>query len=472
MKKELIWGYLSQFLQYGAALLILPLLLRKLSSAELGIWYVFLTINNLIAMLDMGFTPTLARNVSYVLAGAKKLCKDGHDVVGEGGEANYDLLLAVIRAAKLIFLGMTGAAVLVLGVGGTWFVWDVSQGQVATDAMLVAWATFAVAMVVNLYFKYFTPLLQGRGLFAAYYKALAISNLGFIAVAAILLELDWGLAGVSVGFLASAVIGRILSGLYFYDKAFSAKLASAIRNPIPAAAVVSTLWSNSWRLGLVVVGAFLTLRANTLLASACLDLPTTAIYGLTLQVFTAIMNVCMVAITIQQQKLAALRVADRRDELFRIVSFSQAATVLLYVVFGVIVVLFGNDLISLVGSQTQMLSGPLLGVVAVMFFLELNHSSATVMIVTRNTVPFWLPSIVTGVMIVSVSVAGLRIFDFGVWWLVAAQFVCQAVYNNWRWPQVLAREFGRSYFGLLRQGCATLVGMLRCFVESHRSARI
>ena len=114
MKKDMIWGYLSQFLQYGAALLVLPLLLRKLSSAELGIWYVFMTISALVTMLDLGFTPTLARNVSYVLGGAKRLLKDGFEVLSTPSPVDYSLFNAIIHAARHIFMVLAGCAFVLL----------------------------------------------------------------------------------------------------------------------------------------------------------------------------------------------------------------------------------------------------------------------------------------------------------------------------------------------------------------------
>ena len=56
-KKDILWSYLSQFLSIGAGILILPAILHKLSSQEIGINYILLSISAFIPLLDAGFSP-------------------------------------------------------------------------------------------------------------------------------------------------------------------------------------------------------------------------------------------------------------------------------------------------------------------------------------------------------------------------------------------------------------------------------
>lgn len=452
MKKDIAWGYASQFLQYGAALLILPLLLRRLSSAEMGIWYVLLTISTFAVMLDMGFTPTLARNVSYVLGGAKSLLREGHDVGDADGSVDFGLLKKIIQASRRIFLWLSALALVLLGTLGTYFVLHVAHGQVPVHEVMTSWVIFVAAITINLYYKYYTPLLQGRGLFAEYYRATAISNLGFVFTTAILVYAGWGVVGISTGFFISALLGRWFSGRYLFDAKFKADLRNAPENATPAHEIIATLWENAWRLGLVVVSAFFTLKANTLVASAYLGLAETARYALTIQVFSTLSSVSIVAVTIQQQKMARHRVKGDRILLKRLVEVGLASAMLSYLAGAIPIVLFSNRLIVLIGGHTQMLSQTLICCVAVMLFLELNHSVSSSIITTRNVVPFTRPSLLSAAGVFLGSVIGLHFFHFGVWWLVATQAITQGAYNNWRWPHVLAKEFHTSYPKLLFEG--------------------
>lgn len=441
MKKDVLWGYLSQFLQYGAALLVLPLLLRKLSSAELGVWYVFMTISALVSMLDMGLTPTLARNVSYVMGGAKRLQKNGYEVIEQAGEVDYGLLKAMIAASRRIFLGIAAAALALLALPGSAYILHVAQAQIEPRRILLAWGIFVLASVINLFYKYYTPLLHGRGLFAGFYKSNALANLGFVTVSAVLLQAGLGLLAVALGYLVSALLGRWLSWRYFYDAPFKAQLEQAPAAALGTADILGAMWHNAWRLGLGVIGAFLILRANTLLASAYLGLATTAAYALTLQVFSVLQSVSTVVFNVQQPKLAQYRVTNQRQALIHTVEQGLGYALGLFTLGTLVLLWLGTPLIHAIGGQTQLLPVPLLAWTGLTILLELNHSLAAGVIVTSNQVPFVKPALLSGVAIVLSSWLGLHYGGFGLAWLIGSQFTVQLAYNNWKWPWMIYQEF-------------------------------
>jgi O-antigen/teichoic acid export membrane protein len=471
MKKDVVWGYIAQFLQFGVALIALPALLRSLSSAELGVWYVLVTISMLVDMLDMGFTPTMGRSVCFVLGGARKLHRDGHELVTEGNpDVDYGLLRALIKAAKRIFGVIAATALVLLATFGTWFILDVTRAQIPVRTMTIAWAIFVPATIINLYYKYFTPLLQGRGLFGAYYRSLAISKTAFVIVVIVSLHLGFGLIGVASGFLISALVGRVLSARYLYDREFKHLLAQAQDASISLREMFLTLWNNAWRLGLVVVGGFLALRANNLTASAFLGLAVTSQYALTNQMFAAVTSVAYVIMSIQMQKMSQQRVVGNMVALRKRVSQSLVVSLLIYVAGAAFIIILGPTIITMIGGHTQILSRPQVIAIALVLLLGFNHQLTLNVIETGNTVPFVKATILSGIGVVAIATVGLKFGNMGVWWLIACQFLVPACYNNWKWPSVVGREFNTSYFTLLTEGLSLLAvrlrGRARYFVQA------
>ena len=76
-RKDIIWSYIAKFFQIGAGFITLPLILRLLSSEEIGMNYLMLTISSMVALLDFGFSPQFGRNFTYVYSGASRLLKQG-----------------------------------------------------------------------------------------------------------------------------------------------------------------------------------------------------------------------------------------------------------------------------------------------------------------------------------------------------------------------------------------------------------
>ncbi|HCR2012775.1 TPA: hypothetical protein ONC52_004666, partial [Enterobacter asburiae] len=108
-KKDVLWGYLSQFLSIASSLLLLPFILRYLGQEEIGLWYVFVALAGLVQLLEFGLLPTVSRFISYVYSGAKDItynktpeCKDE--------EINKELLNDLIIAAREIYFKITTLA--------------------------------------------------------------------------------------------------------------------------------------------------------------------------------------------------------------------------------------------------------------------------------------------------------------------------------------------------------------------------
>src|SRR5579875_1508155 len=70
--KKIITGFLSgilfTFANVVAGVVQLKLLVRFFPAAEAGLWIVFQTIANYIALFDLGVSPTVGREVSFASA--------------------------------------------------------------------------------------------------------------------------------------------------------------------------------------------------------------------------------------------------------------------------------------------------------------------------------------------------------------------------------------------------------------------
>ena len=91
-KKTLLWGYIAQFFQYGTALLILPIVLNQLPAKDMAIWYIFMSIQSIVGLIDFGFSPSISKQVSFVYSGVSSLSKEGISDGNTKSELNIALL--------------------------------------------------------------------------------------------------------------------------------------------------------------------------------------------------------------------------------------------------------------------------------------------------------------------------------------------------------------------------------------------
>jgi len=74
-KKDVVWGYFAQFFSLATGLITLPLILNMLSTEEIAMNYLMITIGSLVSLFDFGFAPQFGRNITYIFSGAQELKK-------------------------------------------------------------------------------------------------------------------------------------------------------------------------------------------------------------------------------------------------------------------------------------------------------------------------------------------------------------------------------------------------------------
>ncbi|SEM38687.1 Membrane protein involved in the export of O-antigen and teichoic acid [Candidatus Frackibacter sp. WG12] len=446
--KDVVWSYFSQIFQFSAGIFLLPVILRKLPSEELDIWYVFLSISSLVNLLDFGFRQTIMRNVSYVFSGANKLVKTGINKEQKlSNEVNYNLLYSVIKTAKRIYKVIAILAFLLLITIGTWYIKDISTNINNQNNILIAWIIYVLSAVFNFYFYYYTPLLLGRGFIKESHKTIVFSKLFYIIFSFVGLTLNYGLIAVAVGNLLGSLVNRVTSYNYFYTNDIKSKFEkiTKMKQSKSTLKLFKILWNNSYKLGLVSVGSFFILRANTLLASKFLNLEIVAQYGLSLQLLNVLKRSSSTLFNTYIPLFNQYRVKDNVSTLKKWFGTSLIIGWGTYLVGTVVIVFLGDKVLNLIGSETQLLPIKYLFFLAVILFLELNHSISATLITTKNEVPFVKSALLSGFGIAICSFMLLKFTSFGILGILTSQFIVQLSYNNWKWPLEILKDLKTNY---------------------------
>jgi len=449
---DIHWGFLAQGLNVATGLLLLPMILRYLPPEEVGLWFVFMSLAGLAQLLELGFLPTITRNVAYLYAGAQKLNAYGYEPTTEHVHLNIELLQQLFMAAREIYLVVSLSTLAFLAVIGTTYISMLLTHSMPQFQIIFAWIAFALGYVINFYYGYFNGFLQGRGDVKASNQIIVANRVVLIVLASLLLAEGWGLLGVGFASLISSVIGRGLAARIFWSgggaETFSLKVAKVIKNN----SLISILWPNAKKLGWVYLGSFLITRANVLIASSFLGLAATASYGLTFQILTTFTSLSAVVFNLNMPHFSGDQIRGRHENILEKFGKSLATGWLVYLVCTVILFLFGNTLLALIGSRTHLLEANLLFLFVIIMFLEMNHSLCAGYLTTFNEIPFVRAALVSGICIVSISVLTVSVFHFEIWGLLLSQGVVQVFYNNWMWPMEAARKLNHSFAYVLASG--------------------
>ena len=194
-KKDVAWGYAATVFNVGAGIILLPFIMHKMSADAVAVWNIFQTITFLVLLLDFGFRPSFARNLSYIFSGVRSLQVVG--VEQASGDVDYSLLKGTIRAMRVFYRWVALGVLVLLLTAGTAYMWFLLQkyGGDKQDAM-VAWVILVAVNCYNIYTLYYDSLLTGKGYVKRNQQIIIAGQATYLVVAIGLIYAGLGLTAI------------------------------------------------------------------------------------------------------------------------------------------------------------------------------------------------------------------------------------------------------------------------------------
>lgn len=438
-RKELFWNYAATSMRLFSGIIILPFSLRILSSEEIGIWSIFLSLVSITSLLDFGFNNSFSRNVTYIYSGVKKLQSKGYTAV-QTEDMDYGLLKSLLSAMKRYYGIIALLFLLVFLIASPLYLSRVVLDQYTGDKQMVwiAWFIFGALLAYELYTYYYSAILNGRGKVKTATQITFLSHFVRIIVTITFLLLGFQIISMVIGLFASDIVNRTLSYYAFYDKETKSKLANATPSE-STKETIKIIAPNSIKLGLTSIGSFLRSKAIVLIAPGFLSLPVIGAYGISRQLVDMISGLAGAWYGTFYPKFSQNVVHEKKTDIKRMYIKSISISLLTFIILGAGLMLLGNDVLAYMKSKTLLLDNKFVFFILLFTFLDLNQSIASGILLAKNEVPFYKSSIVSGALTVLLMWIMFEFLDWGVWSLILSGGIVMSLYMNWKWPLEVAK---------------------------------
>lgn len=138
-------------------LFLLPVLFRKLGREELGVWLLLGQAWALLAIFDLGFTPTLTRRIAQAKG------KSGSDPNAPLTAESLREIADLVAGGQRIFNCLAVGLFVVSWVAGFLYVRGLQLHDLSQQTVLIAWTVLCACQMVNVASSVWTCLLQGVG---------------------------------------------------------------------------------------------------------------------------------------------------------------------------------------------------------------------------------------------------------------------------------------------------------------------
>jgi O-antigen/teichoic acid export membrane protein len=422
----MFYGALATIVRVGANLLLLPLVLSRLSQAELALWWVFLALGAFANLGDFGFGQAISRVYAFLWAGADDFDSEGlrpppPRETGPNLRMIGRLNATVIKFYFWLAVGVT----LLLGVVGTFILIRPIRG---VDQPLVAWYSWGAYLLVIAYTictNHWTLACQGVNRVRELQVAQLWSGLAYVASAVALLQSGFGLLALVVAAAIRGVIARQLCRRAFCRAVSTLNIEKATAD----FGILARLWPNAWKFGILSLGSYIILNGSLLISSQILGDGITASFGLTAQVGTFLMSFSSLWLTVKWPEITVLRTQGQLEKMAILFARRLALVMVSFIVLSGGVMVAGNWLLSWKGTHTQLLSTPCLILYLVYLAQQLFYTHFGLLTFTENVVPFYVVSFFTALGLIGLSLWLTPLL--GLWGLLIAPLLAEAICSTW-----------------------------------------
>ena len=432
IQSPVLWTGFVTILRTGGFFVILPLVLRKIPSEELGMWYVFLGIAQLSGIVELGFAPNISRFASYFLAGAANPRSMGIDHVSSSEVgANYAGLAGMVRMGSILYakLGIAMGGVMVIG-GGGWLYLHFGT-RFWNFHIAPAFFLYATGMTANMFSYFWMDFLFGVNRVRVGQQIYASCLVINYILCAVGLLAGFGLYALALGQVALAIFPRLMARHIVYrdflNKALEIQTVSW-----------RELWPMTWRSGLCSFGAYLSLPVMTLICAQVIGLVDTARFGLSMQLALMLHSLSASWMVVVYPRLSTMRTRKEYPMMRKLIAQRFILSLTTYALGALVSWYLAPQALHLFKSKTDFLApvelALLLGVVGIDFLLGLCNA----ILLTGNHAPHLLPILLTGIL--TVGFAFIFGHSFGILAIVLAPFCGQVVFNLWYTPQLFWKD--------------------------------
>jgi hypothetical protein len=428
-------SWASQFVRFGSAIFVLPLILKLFTPIEQSFWFFINTILAFAMLADSGFGSTMIRAVSYFNAGADYLPrnKNEYDKIEKiaNEEPNLTKLKNLLTTANRIYIYLGVFAVFMVSTGGLAAVWNILE---LSGHQTDIWIAFII-VIPYCYFMIlsvkWSSFMRGLGYIAEVARFGVFQGVIRIISFVILLLFHLGPAYL-VGFMLLEAIIRYFYIRWFVLRWFKSKKVELDNRTFFDKQIFASLWSATWRTGLIFWGAYGIQSGTTILASQMEDVLLMANFLFTMRIINFILNMARAPFYTNVPKIYQLAAKKDMPNLFR-KSSEYMFLGFCVMIFGPILVIFlGNPSLELLGIETHFVPMLILLVIAITEILDLHASFHSTIYISTNHVPFVLPATISGALILLI---GFNVLPaYGLLGIVVAKFIIQFLFNNWYAP--------------------------------------
>lgn len=384
----------NTIVRIGGQTIVLPLVLRNVDGAAMGLWYSFLSVLSISVVFDALLSGAITRLAAAYASG---MPKEANGVFTAVEDAKYNTLAIESLVATVRFLSISlsivyGLALFLLG--RYWLIPALGNGADSDATGL--WNIAVLTASVGLAYGQSNNILRGLRRIEIANKHIIVAYLIQLSVVVTMLLFRGEIFALAIGLGVGPVITEHMGQRVLRKEGL--KLSLGLDGKILAVLVPSGV-----RVAGMYFGGYLFTQSLTLAVAQKMSLEAAGRLGLSLQIFKIIAGLSGIFAQNRAPLMTQSIIQGNKHALLSNFYTGFAVGGAVFASTGIAVGLIGNQLLVLIGSKTLLLGGSAMVLLILFKFTEYVCDQCTSFVMTFNSIPFAVSSIGSGLMLVGVT---------------------------------------------------------------------
>lgn len=449
------WG--SFFIKAINAVLVLPLVLSKFPSDEVGIWLLFLLIQNLINLTDVGFTQSFSRAIAYAYGGAKDI---NHVFVSDSDNAlsspNWPLIAKILKVMNKVYVITSLTALGLMLTVGTYYIYKPIH-QIANSAPYWnAWMIITACSPFVIYGIKYTTYLVGTNRIAFVKRIdMGFSTMSVLCSICIILfapSIFWIVVNTQFWLLAN-----VLRDYLIVKKD---KNLREHKNVAYDKALFPIVWNSSWRSAIGMIGSYGVQQFTGIYFAQGGNTPIVVAYLLSLRIMNTVVDFSRAPFYSKLPVLSALRAQGSNSQLLAVAKKGMIITVVTFTGAVILIGLLHTPILHLIKSKTSFVDNRVWALMCIAFLLERYGALHIQLYSITNKIIWHKANVMTGLLTILIIVAFHK--TLGIYVFPIAMIISNGLFYSWYSASHSYKEFKMPFWSyekyiLLTPGIALIL---------------
>jgi hypothetical protein len=442
------WG---SFLTRSLSLVILlPLVLTRLDTPDISLWYIFSSIIGLQLLVDIGLSPTFSRVIAFALGGLdvdnikdlRKIDLRKIDKNTRESKPEWKTIECICSTMWTIYSYLTIVSFFLISTLGTWaLVKPVSLSNNPQSAWL-AWCVILIVSSVSLIGNVYSSYLQGLNKIALLRRWEILTSFGSMLTSILVINLNGGLLGLVVVNQIWVIIS-ILRNRYLSRFVENGRFKDFNRN-IKDDLIMSAVWPSAWRSGLGNFMAYGLVQISGIVYAQFSSASGVASYLLALRLIQTINQFSQAPFYSKLPLLAVNRAAGKLNQQIDIARKGMSLAYWTYSLSFITLGLFGDSALVLINSNVSFPNSLLWSLLGLAIFAERYGAMHIHLYSTTNHIVWHTANGISGLIYVTLS---FFLFNFiGVYSFPIALLISYLSFYCWYSALHSYRAFNLSFW--------------------------